>query len=98
MLTESADTFIAIHEEVFEGKFLKPHLSFILDLSVQKAMERIMSRGEGFDHFAKQEKLEKIRVNYLELSRTLPDIIVMSAELKPKEIARTIWFYIQPLL
>lgn len=82
MLDTSLQTLIDLHEEVFEGHFLKPDLTFLFDLPAEVAIDRLHKIEKGKDHFEKIEKEKRVRENYLRLARAdLGDVEVIDATL-----------------
>ncbi len=72
---------------------LKPDITFLLDLPVERALERIKSKNtKQLEHLEKKELLEKIRDRYLLLARARKDlnIQVVDASKKPTSIANEI--------
>ena len=81
MLDDSAEAYLKLHREVIGLDFLIPDLTVLLDVSPTEGLRRIKADGRRFDWFAKLEKLERIRANYLTLaSRSdLGTILVVNA-------------------
>lgn len=61
------EKLIAMHEEILGDKFILPDHIFILDVSEEEAMARLISKKLPLGHFEKNEKLKKIRDAYAEL-------------------------------
>lgn len=92
MLSHPLETWTHLHEEEFGHSFLRPAHSFIFDLPVDTALERIhKGRGEKRDYFEKRSKLEKVRENYLRIQKALPDISIIDATLGPGSRAQACW-------
>lgn len=72
MLSHPADTFLRMHDEIFDHQFTAPDLTFIFDISPDTALARMQEMGKTFDLWEKKEKLERIRANYHELARLIP--------------------------
>ena len=65
--------------------FLKPDMTFLLDLPARLAMARIASRQKAREYFEKKEKLEKIRKKYLALAKKF-DVKIIDARPSPQRI------------
>jgi len=65
--------------------FIYPDLVFFLDVSPEECLRRIKERGSKRTIFERKVKLEKVRGNYKELSKEMPNFYVIDAE-KSKEI------------
>jgi dTMP kinase len=78
---------------------LSPDLTIWLDLPVKAGMaRREQSDGDTFDSAA-PEFHEKVREGYSALSEQNPsDWLVLDATQSPRELAKTIWTKVQPLL
>ncbi|MFH1246835.1 MAG: dTMP kinase, partial [Candidatus Micrarchaeota archaeon] len=61
-----------------------PDLVFLLDLPIDAAFQRMSSR-DGKEKFENKEFSEKVRENYLKLTKILPDPIVVIDASKSKE-------------
>ncbi|HLC97144.1 MAG TPA: dTMP kinase [Candidatus Nanoarchaeia archaeon] len=57
------------------SSFRSPDITFILDLPVEVAMQRISARGNKIEKFEQQAFMEKLRRNFLDLPKTLKDTI-----------------------
>lgn len=70
---------IRLHEEEFEiagGEFIVSDLTVIIDITPEEAVRRQVAQGKTFDHFEDDvKKREKIRRAYLDLPRTLADLV-----------------------
>lgn len=100
MLSHPADTFIQMHDDIFNKQFVVPDITFILDIPPDTALKRMAATGKSFDHWEKKEKLEKIRENYHTLAVMLPaqgfgDIRMIDASRDPATIDEEIWNTIQ---
>ena len=71
--------------------FIQPDLTFLLQLSPEKCLERIAGRGSDFELFEKKEKLEKIWSNYTHLAGEFPNTILLDADRSIDEISSEIW-------
>ncbi|MEK7579610.1 MAG: dTMP kinase [Patescibacteria group bacterium] len=91
MLDGTAAEYIAFHRRVVGEELIVPDLTIILDLETEETMRRIQAAGRKFDWFAKKEKLERIRQNYLELAKSriaaLGTIVVVDAMKSKEEVA-----------
>src|SRR4029079_11936630 len=96
----SLDSLLQLHREIVGDDFLRPDAHIILDLDPEKAIERMEARGQGFDHFAKLEKLRNIRKNYQQLGERadLGDMWLIGADGPPEVIAQEAWSVIQTYL
>ena len=56
MLSGLAENLIQLHEEIFQGDFLKPDMTFIFDISADTALERLKNISKGKDYFEKVDK------------------------------------------
>lgn len=68
---------------------LKPDLTVLFDLEVEKAMERIEKRGQKKDRFEKEKKTfhEAVRREYLKIAqREKQNWLVMDASLTPEKL------------
>src|SRR3989338_824847 len=66
-------------------KFLRPTLSFILDLPVGAALERLGNRGDAKEKFEHREFMTQLRRNFLDLPKYLSDNIVIVDASRSKE-------------
>lgn len=100
MLEDSAERYLQLHREIIGEEMLFPHLTLLLDLEVEEALEHIQKAGRQFDWFAKAEKLQKIRTNYLELSgrSDLGNIVVLDAGENKEKVLESAIQSIKPLL
>lgn len=53
--------------EAINSKFLKPDITFLLDIPVEVSLERIKASRFGVELFEKKQELERVRENYLKL-------------------------------
>ncbi|MDP3935133.1 MAG: dTMP kinase [Candidatus Giovannonibacteria bacterium] len=100
MLEDSAERYLQLHRDIIGEEMLYPHLTLLLDLEVDEALGRIQKAGRQFDWFAKAEKLQKIRTNYLELANR-PDlgrIVVIDAGANKEAVLKSAIQSIRPLL
>lgn len=100
MLESPLERYLKLHSDIINGEMLYPHLTLILDLDVGEALGRIQKAGRDFDWFAKAEKLEKIRANYLEFANRpeLGKIAVIDANRSKEEVLESALCAIKPLL
>lgn len=68
MLEGPMEPYLELHREILGAEMLYPDLALVLDVDAEEGLRRIQAAGRHFDWFAKLEKLEKIRQNYLELA------------------------------
>lgn len=71
--------------------FRVPDLTFLLQLSPEKCIERIQSRGQEVELFETTEKLEKIWKGYSTLSEEYENIHLIDADRSIEEISNEIW-------
>ena len=72
LYNQSADYFIELHKQVIGPLFVWPHLNIVVDMPANKAMTRVERRFKKIkksDFFEQEQKLEKIRMNYLALAK-----------------------------
>lgn len=80
------------------SKFLLPEAIFILDLPAETAIERIASSRFGFELFEEKEKLEKVRKNFLELSKEYPNCYVIDASKAIEEVSAKVREVVEEIL
>ena len=94
MLDGSALEYLELHARIIGPELIVPDLTIVLDLEEDEAMRRIQEAGRHFDWFAKKEKLQKIRQNYLELANSgivaLGTIVVVDAMKSKEEMALSV--------
>jgi len=59
------------------SRFILPDIIFIIDVPAEVAIERIKSSRFGFELFEERERLEKIRNNFIELSKEYENCFVI---------------------
>ncbi len=92
MLSGPAENLIQLHEEIFQGDFLKPDMTFIFDLPADTALERLKNISKGKDYFEQVDKLSSIRKNYLALCHTVNmDCVIVDAAVALDSIVATIF-------
>jgi dTMP kinase len=64
--------------KLINSKFLLPDLIFIIDVPASVSIERIRGSRFGFELFEEIEKLEKVRNNFLELSKEYDNCFVIN--------------------
>lgn len=68
MLEGPVEPYLELHREIIGKEMVYPDLTILLDLEPAEGLKRIQEDGRHFDWFAKLEKLEVIRQNYLKLA------------------------------
>jgi len=76
--------------KALNSKFLIPDIIFILDLPVEIALERIGKNRFGFELFEEKGKLEKIRRNFIELSKEYNNCFIIDASKSIEEVHENI--------
>ncbi|MGC9059310.1 MAG: dTMP kinase [Candidatus Aenigmatarchaeota archaeon] len=76
--------------KALNSKFLIPDIIFILDLPVEIALERIGKSRFGFELFEERGKLEKIRRNFIELSKEYNNCFIIDASKSIEEVHENI--------
>ncbi|KKW30196.1 MAG: putative thymidylate kinase [Parcubacteria group bacterium GW2011_GWC2_52_8c] len=83
MISNALDDLINLHNEIFNGDFLKPDITF----------------SKGNDHFEQIDKLSLVRKNYLALCQTVnANCAVVDASRSLDSIADTILLQLLPRL
>ena len=79
-------TAFGVSRGALRHNFMKPDMTFFLDLSAEDAMRRIKRRGDGTEYFEKQNRLEKVSVAYRKLARgrSFGPITTLDAMLSPR--------------
>lgn len=97
MSTFAYGTAFGVSQKDLQHDFLKPDMTFLLDIPVELAMKRIAGRKQDREYFEKKEKLAKIRKKYLALDRKkiFGKIIKIDARPAPEIIAKKILWHIQ---
>jgi len=69
------------------SKFLKPDITFILDVPTEVCLERIhSSRVSHLELFEKKSKMDKVRRNYLSLKNFFPNVFVINGYRTKEEV------------
>jgi len=76
--------------KALNSKFLLPDLIFIIDVPVEVSIERIKASRFGFELFEEIRKLEKVRNNFLELSKEYKNCFVIDGNRSIKEVHKEI--------
>ncbi|KKW28333.1 MAG: putative thymidylate kinase [Parcubacteria group bacterium GW2011_GWB1_52_7] len=99
MISNALDDLINLHNEIFNGDFLKPDITFVFDLPAKTALERLKNISKGNDHFEQIDKLSLVRKNYLALCQTVnANCAVVDASRSLDSIADTILLQLLPRL
>ncbi|MEK7138420.1 MAG: dTMP kinase [Patescibacteria group bacterium] len=72
------------HESVYEN-FPLPDLTFILEISPEESIQRILKRGKPVQLYETKEKLSKVMVNYRNLASKFPNVHILDGE-RPAEV------------
>lgn len=80
------------------SKFPQPDIVIILDLPPKISIERIKSSRFGFELFEEEKRLEKIRNNFLELSKEYKNCFVLDASKSIEEVHRQVINLVEKLL
>ncbi|HDH91671.1 MAG TPA: dTMP kinase [Candidatus Aenigmarchaeota archaeon] len=70
--------------EALNSKFLKPDITFLIDIPVEVSLKRIKAARFGAEIFEKRRQLEKVRKNYLKLISSAKNSFVIDGT-KPIE-------------
>ena len=76
--------------KALNSKFLLPDIIFIIDVPVEVSIERIKASRFGFELFEERKKLEKIRNNFLELSKEYKNCFVINENRSIEEVHKEI--------
>jgi len=76
--------------KAINSKFLLPDLIFIIDVPVEVSIERIKASRFGFELFEEKKKLEKVRNNFLELSKEYKNCLVIDGNRSIEEVHKEI--------
>ena len=72
--------------KALNSQFLLPDIIFIIDVPAEVAIERIRASRLGLELFEEKEKLNKIRNNFLELSKEYDNCFVVDGNRNIEEI------------
>ena len=70
--------------------FIRPDATFILDIPVKTAMERLKAKGLDFDEFEKEKFLKTVKENFLLYAKMIPGCGVINAEKAPEHVCKEI--------
>ena len=76
--------------KALNSKFLITDIIFIIDVPVEVSIERIKASRFGFELFEEKKKLEKIRNNFLELSKEYKNCFVINGNRSIEEVHKEI--------
>jgi len=76
--------------KALNSKFLLPDIIFMIDVPVEVSIERIKASRFGFELFEEKKKLEKIRNNFLELSKEYKNCFVINGNRSIEEVHKEI--------
>jgi dTMP kinase len=76
--------------KALNSKFLLPDIIFIIDVPAEISIERIKASRFGFELFEEKKKLEKIRNNFLELSKEYKNCFVINGNRSIEEVHKEI--------
>jgi len=76
--------------KALNSKFLLPDAIFIIDVPVEVSIERIKASRFRFELFEEKKKLEKIRNNFLELSKEYKNCFVINGNRSIEEVHKEI--------
>lgn len=79
-------------------KFILPDITFFLDVSPKICLERIKKDRFSLELFEKEEKLKKVRENYLEIFKKFKNIYIINSERSIEEVFSAIKKLISPHL
>lgn len=86
-----------LHREILKTNWLKPDLAILVDVSPAQAMKRITQNRPDTSFFEKEEKLEKIRSQYLKLAKK-KWLTVIDGSLKPEQVFNQILLEVNKIL
>ncbi|MFH1827985.1 MAG: dTMP kinase [Nanoarchaeota archaeon] len=97
---QSAQGILGQEVVIKNSGFPKPHICFILDLTAEKALDRITQRNRGLEKFEKIGFLKRIREGFLRLSNILNDdnIKIIDASKGKEEVFEAIKKEIEKLI
>ena len=76
--------------KALNSKFLLPDLIFIIDVPVEVSIERIKASRFGLELFEEKKKLERVRKNFLELSKEYKNCFVIDGNKSIEEVHKEI--------
>jgi dTMP kinase len=85
VIPNAVDTLIQLHQQLF----VIPDMTFILDVPVDVAMQRIAKRNRATDAFEKRDVLTEVRNNYIYLARKMDNIIILDGTEPTEMICQT---------
>lgn len=89
------EPFIELHQRILGPAMIWPHVTFLLDVSVEEVLRRMAARAEGQELFEKRKQLKRIRANYLDLAGRQQElgigrIILINGERPEQEVTAEI--------
>ena len=84
-------TAFGVSQKDLRHDFLRPDISFLLDLPANIAMKRIESRKKTTEYFEKTQKLAKIRGQYLKLAKKFKAIIIDARPIPELIVKKILW-------
>ena len=76
--------------KTINSRFIVPNIIIILDIPPEISIERIKSSRFGFEVFEEKEKLEKIRKNFLKLSKEYKNCYVVDASKSIEDVHKEV--------
>jgi len=67
-------------------KFILPDITFFIDVSPELCLERMKKERFSIELFEKEEKLEKVRKNFLKLAKKFENIYLIDGEKSREEV------------
>jgi len=80
------------------SRFLLPDLTIILDVNPETSLQRIKESRFKFELFEEKERLEKIRKNFLELSKDYKNCVIINGEKSIEEVHKEVLKAVQKIL
>jgi len=72
-------------------EFISPDITFVLDVSIDTAGDRLAGKGKAAEIYEKREKLERLKEGYAFLFEKFPDELVkIDAEKTPEDVEKDI--------
>ncbi len=96
-----AEEFIKLHEDIIGPYMIWPDITIFIDISAEEAIRRMTVDGEVPQFFEKEDKLKKIRQNYLQLAqhpKFKDSIVVVNGEQSEDEVFEDIKKILLPKL